>query len=64
MQEQAINLKTVILNIIKLKNRKNALEGELDIINKQIEQQTSFLERVVLEEQLVVNQPPASEKPE
>jgi hypothetical protein len=50
MQQQAIQIKDVILNIVKAKKQRDSLKRELDLIDAQIEQQTRFMEDSVVEE--------------
>jgi hypothetical protein len=50
MQPQSVQIKDVILNIVKAKKQRDSLKRELDLLNAQIEQQTKFLEESVIEE--------------
>ncbi len=51
--QQSIQIKDVILNIIKIKKQRDSLERELGLINAQLEQQTKFLEDSVIDEILL-----------
>jgi hypothetical protein len=49
-QPQSVQIKDVILNIVKMKKQRDSLKRELDLLNAQIEQQTKFMEESVVEE--------------
>ena len=53
MQQQAIQIKDVILNIIKIKKQRDSLKRELDLMNAQIDQQVRFLEDSIIDEVLI-----------
>lgn len=65
-QPQAIQIKDVILNIVKAKKQRDSLQRELDLIDAQIDQQVKFMEDSVIDEILLsANQgPPTSQKKE
>ena len=50
MQSQQIQIKDVILNILKIKKQRDSLERELSLMTAQIEQQIKFLEDSVMDE--------------
>lgn len=50
MQSQQIQIKDVILNIVKIKKQRDSLERELSLMTAQIEQQIKFLEDSVMDE--------------
>lgn len=50
MEPQSVQIKDVILNIVKMKKQRDSLKRELDLLNAQIEQQTKFMEESVVEE--------------
>ena len=49
-EPQSIQIKDVILNIIKIKKQRDSLKREIGLIEAQLEQQTKFMEDSVLEE--------------
>lgn len=51
--QQSIQIKDVILNIIKTKKQRDSLKRELALMDAQIEQQTKFLEDSVMDEILI-----------
>jgi hypothetical protein len=51
--QQSIQIKDVILNIVKTKKQRDSLKRELALMDAQIEQQTKFLEDSVMDELLV-----------
>ena len=52
-QSQSIQIKDVILNIVKIKKQRDSLQRELSLMNAQIDQQTKFLEDSVIDEILL-----------
>ncbi len=64
MQSQSVQIKDVILNIVKTKKQRDSLKRELDLIEAQIEQQTKFMEDSVIEEILQSATQELSEKPQ
>ena len=50
MEPQSVQIKDVILNIVKMKKQRDSLKRELDLLDAQIEQQTKFMEESVVEE--------------
>jgi hypothetical protein len=63
-QPQSVQIKDVILNIVKIKKQRDSLKRELDLLDAQIEQQTKFMEESVIEEILnsAVQEPPTPPK--
>lgn len=51
--QQSIQIKDVILNIVKTKKQRDSLKRELALMDAQIEQQTKFLEDSVMDEILI-----------
>jgi hypothetical protein len=59
--QQSVQIKDVILNIVKIKKQRDSLQRELSLMDAQIEQQTKFLEDSVVDEILLTagQEPPA-----
>ena len=51
--QQSVQIKDVVLNIVKMKKQRDSLKRELDLLEAQIEQQTKFMEDSVVEEILL-----------
>ena len=51
--QQSVQIKDVILNIVKIKKQRDSLQRELSLMDAQIEQQTKFLEDSVVDEILL-----------
>jgi hypothetical protein len=51
--QQSVQIKDVILNIVKIKKQRDSLQRELSLMDAQIEQQTKFLEDSVIDEILL-----------
>ena len=51
--QQSVQIKDVILNIVKIKKQRDSLQRELSLMNAQIDQQTKFLEDSVVDEILL-----------
>jgi hypothetical protein len=57
--QQSVQIKDVILNIVKIKKQRDSLKRELSLMDAQIEQQIKFLEDSVIDELLLsVSQEP------
>jgi hypothetical protein len=50
MKQKTIQIRDVILNLVKIKKQRDSLKRELGLLEAQIEQQTKFLEESVVEE--------------
>ena len=48
--QQSVQIKDVILNIVKIKKQRDSLQRELSLMTAQIEQQVKFLEDSVMDE--------------
>ena len=53
MQQNTVQIKDVLLNIVKIKKQRDSLKRELDLMNAQIDQQLKFLEDSVVDEILL-----------